>query len=175
MPYLRLVVVAAAIAAAVLAAGCGAGGLGASGAQPVRETAERAPAPPVSVAALDGGPPVTLADRRGTPVVLNFWASWCGPCRAETPALIAFSKANPDIGVVGIAVNDRPADSRRFADEFDIPYSLGVNRSGDVARSFGATGLPVTVVIDDKGRIADTLFGEITREQLDGYAEQLGL
>jgi cytochrome c biogenesis protein CcmG/thiol:disulfide interchange protein DsbE len=162
-------------AAAALAAGCSAGGLGSGATRPVASTAARAPAPPVSVAALDGDGRITLAAHRGAPVVLNFWASWCGPCERETPALIAFSKANTALDVVGIAVNDDPADSRRFARRFAIPYELGSDRAGDSALDFGATGLPVTVVIDDQGRVADTFFGEITRAQLDGYAEQLGL
>ena len=118
---------------------------------------------------------MTLVAHRGTPVILNFWASWCEPCRREMPALVAFSDDHPNLDVLGIAVNDDPSDSRRFAAGLKIPFPLGIDRSGAVAESFGATGLPVTVIIDEKGLVADTFFGEITRVQLDGYAEQLGL
>ena len=108
-------------------------------------------------------------------MVLNFWASWCEPCTREMPALVAFAKDTPGVDVVGLAVNDRPADSRRFAEDVGIPFDLGIDRDGEVARAYGATGLPVTVIVDPEGRVADTFFGEITREQLDSYAEQLGL
>ena len=165
----------AAIALALALAGCSSAGLGGDVTQPVAPTAKREQAPPVSVAALDGGTRVTLAAHRGAPVILNFWASWCEPCQRETPALVAFAKAHPGIDVVGIAVNDRTSDSRRFARKYGIPYDLGVDRDGDVAAAFGATGLPTTVIIDDRGLVADTFFGEITRTQLDGYAEQFGL
>jgi len=115
----------------------------------------------------------SLEQLRGQIIVLNFWASWCEPCQRETPALVAFSKANPGLDVVGLAVNDRPADSRRFAAQMKIPYDLGADRDADVASEFGVQGLPVTVIIDAEGRIADTFAGEITRAQLDGYAAQL--
>ncbi len=90
------------------------------------------------------------------------------------PALIEFAKDTPGLDVVGLAVSDRPADSRRFAEEVGITFDLGIDRDGAVAREFGVTGLPVTVIVDQEGRVADTFFGEITREQLDSYAQQLG-
>lgn len=164
----------AVVAIALLAAGCGgAAGLGGDDERPLGPEGDRRPAPAVAVASLDGGPDVTLASRRGRPVILNFWASWCEPCQRETPALVAFSKANRELDVVGIAVNDQPADSRRFAKTMAIPYDLGLDRDADVAGRFGVQGLPVTVIIDAEGRVADTFVGEITRKQLDGYAAQL--
>lgn len=165
----------AALAALALAVGCSEAGLGGDETRPLSPTTQRSAAPPVSVPALNGGGRVTLASHRGAPVVLNFWASWCEPCKKETPALVAFARANPGLDVVGIAINDRVSDSRRFAKEQRIPYELGTDRSGDAALAFGATGLPVTVIIDEEGRVADTHFGEITRAQLDGYARQFGL
>ena len=164
----------AVLAIALVAAGCGgAAGLGGDDTRQVQPEGDRPPAPAVSAPALDGGPDLTLASRGGRPVILNFWASWCEPCQRETPALVAFSKANPGLDVVGLAVNDRLGDSRRFAARLKIPYDLGADRDADVASRFGVQGLPVTVIIDADGRIADTFVGEITRAQLDGYAAQL--
>jgi len=171
----HLAALTAIVVIAAVATGCQAAGLGGDATRPIAPTTARAPAPPLSAAPLNGGPRVTLASHRGKPVVLNFWASWCEPCQKETPELVAFAKAHPGLDVVGIAVNDLPADSRRFAAKMRIPYELGVDRSGDVARSFGATGLPVTVIIDAEGRVADTFLGQIRRKQLNGYAEQLGV
>jgi cytochrome c biogenesis protein CcmG, thiol:disulfide interchange protein DsbE len=160
------------IVATVLLAGCGGGGLGGGAAVTVAAPGDREPAPALEVAALDGGAPVTLADR-DRPVVLNFWASWCEPCTREMPALVEFHNLRPELDVVGVAVNDRPADSRRFAEEIGIPFALGTDPSGDVAGRFGVQGLPVTLVIDARGRIAATHPGEIDRAQLEAYADQL--
>lgn len=166
-------VLLALLALALLTAGCGAAGLGGDVTQPVEPDNARTPAPDFSAPALDGGPEVTLAAHRGRPVILNFWASWCAPCQKETPALVAFSKANPKVDVVGLAVNDQPSDSRRFATQKGVPYELGIDRDAEVASTFDVHALPVTVVIDAEGRIADTFPGEIARTQLDAYAAQL--
>ena len=124
---LRLLPVLAAVLAAVaLAVGCGAAGLGEGDARTIAPPGDRKPAPTVSLAALDGGPRVTLASHRGRPVVMNLWASWCEPCQRETPALVAFSKEHPGLDVIGVATNDAPADSRRFARQKGIPYPIGV-------------------------------------------------
>ncbi|WP_217921724.1 TlpA family protein disulfide reductase [Miltoncostaea oceani] len=169
----RALALLAVVAAALVVAGCGGGGLGGDAIQTVQTAPDRDPAPEISVPALDGGGTVTLDDR-DRPVILNFWASWCEPCTREMPALVEFATVHPELDVVGIAVNDRPADSRRFAEEIGIPFELGVDRSGDVAADFNVQGLPVTVVIDAEGRVASVFPGEIDREQLDAFAQQLG-
>ena len=161
--------------ALLVVAGCA--GLGEdSSTVALRAPADRQPAPPVTVPALDGGKPVTLAAFRGTPVLLNFWASWCEPCTEEMPTLVTFSKEHPGLDVVGLAVNDRPGDSRRFAREVGADFTLGIDRDADVAAEFDATkGLPTTVVIDREGRIATTVYGPVSRTALEGFADQLGV
>jgi cytochrome c biogenesis protein CcmG/thiol:disulfide interchange protein DsbE len=171
----RALALLVALAASALLAGCSGGGLGGDAAVSLLPEADREPAPAVSVPALADGGRVDLADHRGTPVVLNFWASWCEPCMRETPALVAFSKERPGLDVVGLAVSDRPSDARRFAASEDVPYDLGVDRDAKVAGKFGVTGLPVTVIIDADGRVASTFFGEIDADQLDSFADQLGV
>lgn len=173
MRRLHVAVLLVLLATALVGAGCSEAGLGGDDPEPL-DQGGRSPAPAVSVPALDGGERITLASHLGRPVVLNFWASWCEPCTREMPALVAFAKQTPGVDVVGLAVNDVPADSRRFAREVGIPFDLGIDRDGAVAREFSVTGLPVTVIVDAEGRVADTFFGEITREQLDSYADQLG-
>jgi thiol-disulfide isomerase/thioredoxin len=160
--------------AAILAlAGCsGAGGLGDGALQTVADPGDRRPAPELSVPSLRGTETVTL-DGRDKPVILNFWASWCEPCKRETPALIEFHNLRPDVDVVGVAVNDRTADSIRFADKLAIPYQLGSDRSGDAAARFDVSGLPTTLVIDADGRVAAVFPGEIDREQLVAFADQI--
>ncbi len=164
---LRLI--AAALAAlALMAAGCSEAGLDSA---PTGEPG--GPAPAFSVPALSGEGQVALADHRGTPVVLNFWASWCGPCKKEMPDLVAFAEEHPDVAVIGLAVNDAPADSRRFAERYRVGYELGIDRRADVAGEFGATGLPVTVFVDREGQIVSTQFGSVTRPDLEAFAESM--
>ena len=159
--------------ALVLATGA-AGGAIAAGLPPAEGSAQGviAPAPELSVPSLRGTETVTL-DGRDKPVILNFWASWCEPCKRETPALIEFHNLRPDVDVVGVAVNDRTADSIRFADKLAIPYQLGSDRSGDAAARFDVSGLPTTLVIDADGRVAAVFPGEIDREQLVAFADQI--
>jgi thiol-disulfide isomerase/thioredoxin len=162
--------------AAVLLTVSGCAGLGEEGGTvTLASQADRAPAPAVAVPALDGGKRITLAALRGRPVVLNFWASWCEPCTEEMPTLVEFSREHPGLDVVGLAVNDRPADSRRFARQVGADFTLGVDGDGDVAARFGASGLPVTVIIDSAGRVATTVFGPMSRDDLESVADQLGV
>lgn len=166
--------VALAVLAVVILAGCSGGGLGENTDQQLVPPPDRDTAPTVDAPALEGDGRVTLESHRGTPVVLNFWASWCEPCQRETPALIAFSKRHPDIDVVGLAVNDIPSDARRFAGKEGVPYELGLDRDADVAGKFGVSGLPVTVIVDADGKVASTYIGEISDSQLESFASQLG-
>lgn len=137
--------------------------------------ADGAPAPGFDLPRLDGDGRISLADQPGKPVILNFWASWCGPCRKEMPVIQEFATQTPGVRVVGLAVSDAPADSRAFARETGIDFELGIDRDGSVANRYSATGLPVTVVIDSAGQVVSTWFGEITRPALDAFAAQLGV
>jgi cytochrome c biogenesis protein CcmG/thiol:disulfide interchange protein DsbE len=165
-------IVALAVAAAL--AGCSGGGLGENTDQKLTPPPDRDPAPRVDAPSLNGGGRVTLDAYKGRPVILNFWASWCEPCKRETPELVAFSKRHPKIAVVGLAVNDAASDARRFARKEGVPYALGLDRDADVADRFAVTGLPVTAVIDADGRLASTFIGEISEAQLESFATQLG-
>lgn len=158
--------------ALALLAGCDDAGL--DGQAPPTPPEEREQASPFAVPALEGGGQVALADYRGTPVVLNFWASWCGPCEREMPALVDFATQNPEVAVVGLAVTDVPRDSRRFAERFGVPFDLGIDRDGGVATDFGVSGLPVTVIVDREGRVANTVFGEVTQDDLELFVTALG-
>jgi cytochrome c biogenesis protein CcmG, thiol:disulfide interchange protein DsbE len=168
----RTLAALALIVAAAALAGCA--GLGAEEDVSLVPEQDRTTAPAFRVPALDGSGEVSLADHAGRVVVLNFWASWCAPCRNEMPALVEFADATPGVDVVGLAVTDRPADSRDFAREFGVDYDLGIDRRGDTIARYGASGLPVTVFVDEEGRVAQTAFGELTREQLNAYADLLG-
>lgn len=130
---------------------------------------QRDVAPAFRLPGLDGGR-VALAEYRGRRVLINFWASYCGPCREEMPALQQFSTAQDDVAVLGIAVNDDPADSREFARDVRVSFPLAIDRQADVISEYGGSALPMTVVVDAQGRVANTFFGPLTRADLDRIA-----
>ena len=111
------------------------------------------PAPPLDLTLLDGGS-LRLADLRGKVVVLNFWASWCIPCRKEMPSFEAIWQEYQDQDVVflGVAVNsDREENARAFAEEVGVTYPLGVDTTGQHARDYRVMSLPTTFLIDRQG------------------------
>jgi cytochrome c biogenesis protein CcmG/thiol:disulfide interchange protein DsbE len=124
---------------------------------------EREPAPRVELPRLDGDGRSSLADYRGKVVVLNFWASWCEPCRAESPLLQRWHRriAGRDATVVGVDVLDVTSDARAFARKYSLTYPMLRDRGGETIESFGVVAYPETFVIDRQGRIAATERGPV--------------
>lgn len=116
----------------------------------------RPAAPAVSLPRLEGGAKAALADYRGTVVVLNYWASWCTPCRQESPLLERWQRRLAKRGgtVVGIDSLDVTADARAFVREFGLTYPMLRDRDGETQRRFGVSGYPETLIVDRDGRIA---------------------
>jgi cytochrome c biogenesis protein CcmG/thiol:disulfide interchange protein DsbE len=157
---------------AAVSAGCSSGM--SSSTTPSR-TSGGGPAPAFSVPSLNGGPDVRLAAYRGRPVIVNFWASWCGPCRAEMPALQRFAAAHPRIAVVGIASLDENGASRAFAKSVGATYTMGTNQDGTLLARFGGIALPVTAIIGPTGRLVTTINGQLGASDLATLARQLGV
>ena len=125
---------------------------------PLRNVVERA--------AADGR--VSLKELRGTPVVLNFWASWCDPCRVEAPVLERGWRQAGRQGVlfVGLNMQDITGDARNFLREFGVTY-LNVREGGnDTFRRYGATGLPETYFVSARGAVVAHVIGAIDNAQL---------
>jgi cytochrome c biogenesis protein CcmG/thiol:disulfide interchange protein DsbE len=113
------------------------------------------PAPPFTLPLFDGGA-VSLEGLRGQVVFLNFWASWCVPCREEARTLEAAWLKYRDRGVafVGVDIQDREEDGRAFLREFGVTYPNARDAAGTAAIDYGVWGIPETFVIDRAGRIA---------------------
>jgi cytochrome c biogenesis protein CcmG, thiol:disulfide interchange protein DsbE len=119
-------------------------------------------APSFALTLFDGGV-IRLEDLRGKMVLINFWASWCLPCRAEAVALENAWKRNKDRGAVFIGVNiqDKEEDARAFMKEFGITYFNGPDASGKIAVDYGVWGIPETFFVDPQGRITYKHAGEL--------------
>jgi cytochrome c biogenesis protein CcmG/thiol:disulfide interchange protein DsbE len=122
------------------------------------------PSAPVLRLPLLGAPgTASTSDWRGHVVVVNFWASWCGPCRDESPLLERWQhRLTAGRGLVlGVDVVDADSDALRFARQMGLTYPLLHDRDGATARRFGVHGYPETVVLDRRGRIAAVRRGPV--------------
>lgn len=122
-------------------------------------------APDFTLAVLDGDT-VTLSDLQGAPVVLNFWAPWCGPCRAEVPQFSRFARANPEVHVLGIATDGAPAQLRASKKKLGMDYPVLLGDSETVS-TYGVSTLPTTVVVGPDGRVVGAHTGMLTLPQLE--------
>lgn len=126
------------------------------------------PAPRTPFETLDGSL-ARLADHTGTTVVLNFWGTWCAPCRREIPELIELYEEYGDRGVivVGVAIESGSADAiKAFADELGINYPIWIGSAEAAVEEFGTIGYPFTVLIDPRGIIRKEYLGPQSRETL---------
>jgi cytochrome c biogenesis protein CcmG, thiol:disulfide interchange protein DsbE len=132
-------------------------------------------APAFTLAKLDGGGELALESLRGKAVVLNFWASWCGPCKDETPLLQKGWQRWQAKGVVfvGIDVKDFRADARSFVRKFGVTYPNVYDGKGSTVGRYGVTGFPETYFIDARGRVVYRIAGPVNEaSELDDGIER---
>lgn len=157
--------------------------------QPAASSAQGLPrsgqsaAPTVGAAAVEfdlktlDGQPIRLETFRGKPLMMNFFASWCDPCRDEIPLLNALaSKANSNgYSVLGIAVQDRRASVMQFAKEAGIVFPIALDLNSKVQRAYRIFGPPATFFIDAQGVLRDIVLGPITPQRAREALEKAGV
>lgn len=132
-------------------------------------------APDFAITTFDGQP-VSLSGLRGNVVVLNFWASWCGPCRDEANALEAVWRDYQDDGVVvlGVAFADLDPDSVAFMNEFGITYPNGPDTGTIISKElYHITGVPETFIIDQQGQVRQFIYSVVNERDLRTTVESL--
>jgi peroxiredoxin len=170
-PSIRTVIVGLAVVAAVLlivVAASEYGSRGTQGIEPITIANYRAVAasdhriaPAFDLPAVDGRSRISLEQYRWKVVVLNFWATWCGPCRIEEPDLVRLSGLYSTQGVQFLGVNyrdDKPA-AQAFEKQFHVTFPSAFDPSGRLAYTYKLVGLPTTFIIDRKGRIVFQFVG----------------
>jgi cytochrome c biogenesis protein CcmG/thiol:disulfide interchange protein DsbE len=132
-------------------------------------------APDFLLSSLSGGTAVHLSALRGTPVVLNFFASWCSNCQAELSAFAAFARGEGgQVHVVGIDTNDSDrSGALRLLKKAEAGYPVGVDPIAKVATRYLIEALPVTYFIDSEGRVAGVAFGQLTNAGLHSWLKKL--
>ena len=130
---------------------------------------------PSFVAPKVGGQLVSLENYKNKPLVLNFWASWCPPCRDETPGMERIWRKYEDQGVVilGINVQDGEKEAERYISEFGVTFSNALDLDGSITVDYGVTGLPVTFFIDNDSVVAGRWVGSISEDRLDNWVSNL--
>ncbi|MBL8132461.1 MAG: TlpA family protein disulfide reductase, partial [Anaerolineae bacterium] len=114
------------------------------------------------------GQPFRLSEQRGKPVVINFWASWCGPCHDEAPALQRlWERYEGRVIFIGITHADEPDDSLAFIERYNVTYPNAEDPRDDVTkRLYRITGVPETFVIDQNGQVVKFLFSAVQEDEM---------
>jgi cytochrome c biogenesis protein CcmG, thiol:disulfide interchange protein DsbE len=138
-----------------------------------KKAAPGKPAPDFTLNRIDRPGKLQLESLRGKVVVLNFWASWCYPCKEEAPALAAAAKRWPGrVVVLGVDVNDFAGDARRFARKYGLDYPLVHDNHNVTSPSYGLTGLPETFFIDRRGKVVVHVPGQVKASEIQDGVQQ---
>jgi peroxiredoxin len=136
--------------------------------EPPVQVGDGGQAPAFSLVNTDGES-VSLSDYAGKDVIINFWGTWCGPCKAELPGLNRFASRNPEVVVLGIAVDSGgPKVLKRAKEQLKIPFEV-LQSKDPVQRAYGVSTLPTTFHVDEQGVLTKSHVGIITPIQLAAW------
>ena len=142
---------------------------------PLKNLEAGAPAPDFALVSISGKQ-IHLKDLRGQAILLNFWATWCAPCRLEMPAFQSRSEQFPkDLVVLAVNSQDTPADIRTFMDELGLTFNALLDSDEKVHKAYQVRGFPSSYFIDAEGVLRIQHIGVMTEDQLDSYLTELGL
>ena len=134
-----------------------------------------APAPGFALISLNGDS-IQLEDYRGKPVLLNFWATWCAPCRLEMPAFQShFEKYDGEFAIVAVNNAEAPEDVQAFVAELGLTFDILLDPEAEVQHLYLVRGYPTSVLIDADGIVRAQHIGLMTEDQLDEYLQELGI
>ncbi|QBI20335.1 TlpA family protein disulfide reductase [Egibacter rhizosphaerae] len=133
---------------------------------------EAMPLPREELEAFADGPPVDLADMVGEPLVVNFWASWCGPCADEMPELQAVSESRDDVQVLGVNLEDREDDARETVQETGVTYPLAADPQGELFQAVQGFGMPTTLFVDLDGVVRYHHTGPLEAGQIEDLVDE---
>jgi thiol-disulfide isomerase/thioredoxin len=160
--------------------GCGGGGssvaeesfVSGDGAITFIKADDRKISPTISGMTLSGQ---TYTYQKNKVAVVNVWASWCSPCRAEAPTLVALANKYSDVEFIGILTRDNPANAEAFERRFKIPYPTVIDDAilAGFRGSLSANAIPTTVVLDNQGRVAARISGVVTVASLSQLIERV--
>ncbi len=124
--------------------------------------------PPLQLPCLTPGPSIDLSGLSGGPVIVNLWASWCGPCREEMPVLqAAHERYGERVQFLGVDTKDTTDSAADFLGVVGVTYPQVADADGELLNHLGLPGLPVTVALDPDGRVVDTHVGQLDTESID--------
>lgn len=124
---------------------------------------------------LEDGRGADLASLQGRPVVINFWATWCGPCRAEMPELVELHETNPDVVVLEVNVQEELPAIQGFAEEFEMTMPVIVDPPGAIRKAYDVRNMPTTVFVNPDGTIGVRWAGILLGEQLTEFVDQVSV
>ncbi len=123
-----------------------------------------------------GGQAVHLSQFKGHPIVVNFWASWCTPCKNEMPLLQSMHEnQGDDLIVIGVNEQETPAIMKAFIDENHLTFVFLSDETGDVGGQYHVRALPTTFFLDADGVLQAQHIGQLNAQQLNGYLEKIGV
>lgn len=122
---------------------------------------------------LEDGRVVTLHDLKGQPVMINFWATWCGPCRIEMPEIIEAAHETPELVVLAVNVQEDLSLIESFAQDFEMDVPIVRDEGGDIQNLYQVRGMPTTYFVDRQGTVRAVWAGVLTPDRLDTLLNEI--